>query len=453
MEAVREAVWAGWPLYLELGADLDKRVRICSPYLLGQLASLPVDEMPEVEGAPDPEKAIPETFARRLESEPNELVEASLILGLEAWLPHSPQFESLIRARAEDANSASAPRLIAALCVCSMSTGVTSTAMDRLLDSLEQIDNCSRWFESEEPSVEELYNPLLLDPDAVLANDVPENGCDIGADEDFTLPWLEEGLLQEILDRLSIMETPAPPRLKQLLLKRVSCANQYTLENYAEALRRFIMEGRPLGCSTLADELTDDQRDLVSLLYNNATYWATNIGNVELAFDAMGVPYCRDTLSQWLGLTAEVTCPKRAAKMLDQIVRAESDVWIDESLSVSEESMVDNVEVCEICENVDSLILAHIGSDVFMPLLSRFPCLRTLEIGPYTTDQGLAQLPNLPLTDLTLDARITDTGVRELARFPALPISGSRAATCSSDPALAPSLRPNPSRHHACRAR
>ena len=147
------------------------------------------------------------------------------------------------------------------------------------------------------------------------------------------------------------------------------------------------------------------------MLFHDAAYWATNVSNVELAFESMGLPYCRRTFARWLGQPTEVATAEDAQMMLDQIVRAEMDAWCE----------VDCPDVeAEVRGRLDTLVLTHIGADSFMPLLSQFPSLAVLEIGPFTTDAGLAQLPDLPLTDITLDERITDVGLRELLRFPKL---------------------------------
>ncbi|MCA9176221.1 MAG: hypothetical protein KDB14_17160 [Planctomycetales bacterium] len=408
--ASREAVWMGWPTYLELGADLDKRLRIASPYLLGQLATLDIESLPDpTDGARKPCCEIPMLLASRLENEPNDLVAVSLIFGLESWAHYCPQYENVLQEHVESANASPPARLAAAMCTCCLPSGPTPVAMDLMLESLARIEECSCWFESDEQCIEEKFNPsraMLIDYSPC---EQPEASRHLNADEDFVLPWLEDGLLQEILDRFTIMDAPAPARLNQLLIEHLRHANQYTLETYAEAIRRFVMYGDPLTCSMTAVQLSDDQRAVIAHLFHDASYWATNVGNVELAFDAMGVPYCRGTLGSWLGEPAEVTCPRKAAAMLEQVLRAE---WLhcEPEAEVGEDTR----------EQLDTLILAHVGSDAFMPLLHQFPNLQVLEIGPFTTDAGLQQLPTLPLTDLTLDVRIGDAGVKELLRFPRL---------------------------------
>lgn len=411
--AARAAVWQGWRTYLSLGADLDKRARISSAYLLGQLAMLPIEELPAGVCGAAPATVIPEVLVRRLDTEPNDWVECSLLFAIEAWLPHTPQNAEVIRRHFECSCSQPSSRLTAALCACCLphAKELAERAAEYVVDALEDVEMCAGWFEPTEPSIECRHNPQMLAVEGLL-DEQPDEDDDLGADEDFVLPWMEEGLLHQILDRLAITQAPPPASLPRVLMDQLGRANQYTLENFAEAVRRFIIGERALSCSASRDEFTPQQLEVLRLLFHDASFWATNVGNVELAFGAMGVPYCRKTLARWLGQSAEVTCPHEAVLMLDQIVRAEMQAWLPD----------DGVEACakEIRERMDTLVLAHIGSDVFMPLLEQFPTLEVLEIGPFTTDRGLAELPDLPLMDLTLDERVTDKGMQELLRFPGL---------------------------------
>ena len=411
--ASRAAVWQGWRCYLTLGADLDKRARICAAYLLGQLAMLPLEEIPASACSATPAAVIPDTLVQRLETEPNEWVECSLLFAIEAWLPHAPQHAEVIRRHFECSCSHPSSRLVASLCACCLpnANDLAERAAAYIVDALEEVDGCAAWFEPTEPSVECRHNPQMLVVENLLDEKSHEDD-DLGADEDFVLPWMEEGLLQEILDRLAITQASAPASLPRVLMDQLGKANQYTLENYAEAVRRFIIGERALSCSTTRDEIAPQQLEVVRLLFHDASFWATNIGNVELAFGSMGIPYCRSTLAQWLGQSAEVRCASEASLMLEQIVRAETQAWIPE----------EGADACEVDvrQRLDTLVLTHVGSDVFMPLLEQFPSLEVLEIGPYTTDRGLAMLPDLPLVDLTLDERVTDEGMQELLRFPTL---------------------------------
>ncbi len=394
VRATREAIWSGLDLYLDLLTDLDRRIRIIVPYTLGLLCGRAVEEMPEAVRQREPFRLLAERMARHLDEEPSELVRASLVFGLASLLPHRPEVRELLEGQVVEPLPSLQVRLSAALGLAGAGS-LTPAVFDILVTALDSPDETNALFDSDQPAMESRHHPIskfYARLDGPM--DPTEEPDDHGKDEDFRFPWIDGWVTDRILNRLAGVPEETLPRLVPVLTPYLDRATPYTCENVAGPILRLVFGDRKVTSNTRRDDLTPAQVDVLRHLYDNLSLWATNIGNVGLAFMKFGLPYRR---AEW-------------ARLLDIEERPLSDAEIVAIL----DRLAPQQQYRRERDAIKRLNLRQIGTPAFLPHLSAYPDLVDLDLsGVSITDADLVHIR--PLTKLErlhlAGAKLTDASV------------------------------------------
>ncbi len=415
----REAVWNGLDVYLDLLADLDKRLRVMVPYTLGLLVEHAGEEMPEGVRRRDPYRLMAEPLARQFEEEPNELVRASLVFGLNCLAPHRPEVGPLLERLLVDPAAGRAVKLSAALCLSGGGRKPSPVALDVLVGALQTPKETNRLFDSDEPGMEGKHHPLAkayrqagtpLGEEAGVGHD-PD---DVGKDEDFTFPWLRMtgGPTQNILWRLADPDADCLVRILPAMIPYLDQANPYTAESICRPILRLVFGDRKVTPQTTRADLTPGQAEVLKHLYDNLLLWATAIANVGIAFRKFGLTDRRSDWARLLGLEERpLTDPEIEAILL--------------RIAPEQQYLSDR-------PRIKRLNLREIGTPAFLPHLKQFSELEELDLwGVKLKDEDLdhlAHLPRLRMLHIPGSA-ITDVGAEVLARLSNLAdlnLSGAR---------------------------
>jgi hypothetical protein len=426
----REAIWNGLDVYLDLLADLDKRLRIMVPYTLGLLADHAAEAMPESVRKRDPYRLMSKRMAQQLDEEPSELVRASLIFGLGRLVPHRPEVKRLLERHVKDRKATKRIRLSAALCLSSSKAKLPAIVLNVLLDALKNPEETNHLFDSDQLGMEEKHHPLYkayrkigtpLSETAGLGFDAD----DVGKDEDFRFPWLDGWPTFTILERLSRPDADYLDRAVSALTPYLDQANGYTVESVAGPILRLVFGDRKITPKTRRKDLTPPQAEVLQHLYDNLHLWATDIGNVDSVFEKFGLSHDRKDWQRLLGIKEKPLTDSQIEKILRTLLPAQQYAW--------EGPTIRRINLCEIgtaaflphlkqYADVEDLDLGCIPlSDDDLQHLVGFRKLRKLHIpSSLVTDAGAAMLTALKeLRDLNLSkTRITDTALSSLKKLP-----------------------------------
>jgi hypothetical protein len=432
----REAIWNGIDLYLDLLADLDRRLRIQAPYTLGLLASHAGAEMPEEVRRRDPYRLMWERMARQFEEEPNELVRASLVFGI-GWLaPHRPDAVAFLRQVIADATASRPVKVSAALCHTGVASDLPAATLDVLAEALGRRSETDHLFDSDQPGIEDKHHPLAKGYRQAGYPLGEESGTgydpdDVDKDEDFRFPWLDGWPAVMILQRLCRPGAPYQERILPTVLPYLDAANGYTADSVVRPILRLVLGDRKLTPQTVRGDLTAAQQEVLRRLYDNPLLWATEIGNIATVFRQFGLSERRQDWQRLLGIEGKPLTDAEIQALLERLAPAQQ---------FSRER-----------GRVKRLNLRQIGTAAFLPHLEQFSDLEHLDLsGIPLTDQDLVPLRDLPklqrlhipgaditdagaeflagllnLRELSLNAtRITDAGLRALQRLPNLRLLG-----------------------------
>jgi hypothetical protein len=421
MESVRrarQAVWSGLGTYLELLSDLDKRLRINVPYTLALLVQRAGRDMPERVGDVEPLEAIERALRRQLDEEPNELVRASGVFALGALAPLRPEIVAALRGLVTPDESRPV-RVAAAMSLAEVDRALPDAAVQVLVEILESTrEAAKKIFAGDQPGMERKHHPIdrfYRESGHPLGEDsgTGYDPADVGADEDFRFPWIHGWLQWMVVNRVCHLDPSHTERVLPALVSLVGAMGPYAVESVGAPVLRYVFQGKykRKGAGAKARALSPAQRQVLQAMYDNPLLWATDIGNVDAVFRRAGLPEKRRQWAEIPGIVDEPLTEPRAEAILEKIVR--------ETLNLKDGAALDASQLLRVSE----LNLCEIGSDLFIPLLARFPKLTSLDAGSsQITDHGVSLLATIAsLEELSLVlAPITDAGVASLAKMTSL---------------------------------
>jgi hypothetical protein len=135
----RETIWGGFESYLELLSDLDQRVRVAVPYLLGAMTGGDVSGGESI-------TTIASRMQTQFQEEPNDLVCASLVFGLSCLSNHDARIKQWLEEQVSDPHSSAPVRMAAALNLAETATSVSDAVMAVLVQGLESPDETNQVF-------------------------------------------------------------------------------------------------------------------------------------------------------------------------------------------------------------------------------------------------------------------------------------------------------------------
>lgn len=401
----RAAVWRGLDVALDLLTDLDPRIRVIVPYLLGTLAGMASSENPEDLPQVDPIATIADRMQRHFEEEPSVLVRASLVFGLGCLMPLRREIAPLLEGRLSDGFEGEPVKLAAALCLADASVRPSLATLQVLRNALSDPDRTNRLFAPDRPGMEDRHHPIgraVLEVQGLLDGG-PYPDADVGRDEDLKFPWTGRWSsgwsTSRILALLERAEIEDPDLFVPDLLPYLDRANPHTADSTVIPILRLVFKGRKLTPETCRDDLTAAQARVLSRLYQNLSLWATDIHHGTI--DAVGLAD-RAEWARLLGIEERAPSDAEIAAILDRIA--------------PRQQFGSRPEIKCLC-------LRRIGTAAFLPHLARFPELEELDLsGIGLSDADLVHLTRLPkLKDLHLNANpITDEATRTMATIGSL---------------------------------
>jgi len=380
--------------------DLDPQVRICAPRLLASLARNAGLLEPACPPAGEElRRQVASRLRERFVHEPLELVRASLTLALGQVADEDPGHLAFLHALAGDSADRGV-QLVAALCVAEQEAAWSEPLCHLLAEALTHSDATAARFQA----------------------------------EGLRFPWFEDGpaplrlrLIRRLCRMARVWERLALPALWEEL--RAECRGEvYPLQSVSADILALLFPARSLPEGAAFTDLSPDQQEALELLYDTPALWNRNAIDLfdpygpfldeHARYLLKGMPPNRSAMRTFLGRTAAT---EDAQAILDQVARGALFLRRDEPLDA------------EACDRLERLRLSEVATDAMLPLLSRFPNLRRLDLSrSEVTDAGLAELPSLPnLVHLSLDRTgVTMAGVERLRRLrPSLQVSTDGTAT------------------------
>lgn len=413
----QHAILEGLDSYLELLSDLDQRIRVVVPYLLGALAS---GNIPAVV----PLTTIAVRMQRQFEEEPNELVCASLVFGLACLIGHDSRISAWLEQQMSDPRSSAPVRMAAALSLAD-AQAVTAPVLEVLVHGLRNPDETNQIFKSDQPAMEDFHHPIgraMLQYEGRL-----KEVNDDGRDEDMKFPWTERWrsgwVTFRILEALPRLSIEIVDRLLPTLLPYFDRANEYTSDSLVLPILKLVFGGKKLSPMTGADEISMAERTVLLRLFNNVSLWATNTH--QGMFDVTGLGNRR---ADWARLL------ETAAGFSEDQIRA----ILQQKIEEQRNSGPEDVQEIRLCRIGTAEFLPHLRawpnlkivdfadtllSDNDLQELARFGKLRVLRLNnTLVTDAGIEHLVGLlDLEELYLPGtKVTDACLRSLGSLPKL---------------------------------
>lgn len=392
-----QAIWRGVETYLELLADLDQRVRVVVPYLLGAMVG---GDVPEGESI----AKIASQLQTQFHEEPNELVSTSLVFGLSCLSRHDSRITHWLEERVSDLNSNDPVRMAAALNLAERATSVSAAVMEVLMHGLDNPDETDQLFKSDHPKMESRHHPIGRAMQAFLGE--LSEVDDEGRDEDMKFPWCDRWqsgwVTFRILEVLSKLKVETADRNVQALLPYLDRANEYTGDSLIPPILRFVFGSRKLSPDTSREELSPAERAVLLHLFNNLKLWATNMH--QQMFDDTGLGNRR---TDWA-----------------RVLRADAAFSEEQILEILRQKMKD--EKYSEPEDVQEIRLCRIGAIEFVPHLRGYTNLKILDFADTSfADDDLEQLAdfgqlrllrlnNTPVTDAGIEYLVALSNLEEL---------------------------------------
>ena len=379
----REEVWRGLEAVIRLLAHDDRKLRVSVPFFLSRLAKSAKNEVPQDVARTHPIARMSQAMAGRLEWEAEPLVRASLVFGLKDLCDEFPENHDQIVACLDD--SEFCVRLAAAICLCEIRPErVGAEAVDILKYALLEVEATDRAFDSDEPGIENGHHPLVKAyADAGMPlGEVADSDDDYAADEDYKFPWRQHRTQFDIVEAVCRLPQEHLSSLFPLLKSRIDAANQYTADSILPPILRCLFQG-DTRAGDETGELSGEQRDALLAVYNNLSLWLSQT-HVASAWMVTGLSDDRNEWRRVLRIADDEFTVGRAAEILDAAAR--ECMW---PRPAANEPMTDRVR-----RKVTEIVLRNVGTDVFVPLLQRFPLLERLDLcGCRISANALKTLP------------------------------------------------------------
>ncbi len=395
-----EAVWKGLDLYLDLLTDLDERIRVVVPYLLGALASCDQRGIPDEISSTDVLTTIADQMKAQFDEEPNELVRASLVFALACFVKHDHQILDWIKNQLTDPHAGSPVKIAAVLCLIERCPTVSNSVMDVLLPALQQPAQTNVVFKSDHPEMESKYHPIgraMLEYQGRLENDVADQS-EIGIYEDMKFPWPDQWVSGWVTFRMLALLAKSKcddvERLIPALTPYLDQANESTGDSLVIPILRIVFGEQKRTPDVRREELSSAQYKVLLHLFNNLQLWATD-HHLEM-FAATGLGERREDWAKLLGIESNLT---------DTAIKE----FLNQLITEQKRTETDTVEEIRLC---------RIGSPAFLPHLKQYTSLKILDLA--NTSFGDEQMAELAVfSDLKLlrlnNTSISDAGVQHLA--------------------------------------
>lgn len=415
---ILQSIWQGIDCYRDLIVDLNPRVRVIAPYLLGALA----------QGA-EPTAGMFANLAARMrsqfEEEPVDLVCASLVFGLAHFIGHDSNLASWLEQQVTSSLISPTVKMAAALCLAERQTQVRAAVTELLIDGLQYPDVTNQLFRSDQPAMENRHHPIgraMLEYEGKL-----DEQDDDGSDEDLNLPWpgrWGSGLITfRILELLSRLQFDDVQPLLPVLLPWVDRANEYTADSIIIPIVKLVLGEPRLTPDSKLSNVSPAGRAILLRLFNHLPLWTTKIGQNWCY--VIGLEDLRRGWARFLEQDPELTDAQ-----IEQVLRQKLDECDNPSLDNLREITLTSVGSTKFlirlqpCVNLRSLHLAYSPlTDDDVRLIAQFHQLEELNLsGTEVTDGGAAQLrPLKNLKSLFLyGTQVTDNCLQTLEQFPNL---------------------------------
>jgi hypothetical protein len=384
----QQAIREGFDTYLELLSNLDQRIRVVAPYLLGALAGGDVPEGVSI-------ATIFVRMQKQFEEEPNELVCASLVFGLACLIRHDSRIRQWLEQQVSGPRSSTPVRMAAALSLADAQASVSTPVLEVLVHGLQNPDETNQVFMSDQPAMENRHHPIgraMLQYEGQL-----KEVDDDGRDEDMKFPWSERWqsgwVTFRILAALSRLKVENVDRLLPTLVPYLDQANECTGDSLVLPILKLVLGERKLSPETRAEEISNAERTVLLHLFNNVSMWATNMH--RRMFDVTGLGNRR---ADWARLLR--TDVGFAEDQIQEILQ--------QKIKEQRYSGPDDVREIRLC---------RIGSAEFLPHLRAYANLKILDFADTSLSDGdlkqLAKFGQLRMLRLN-NTLVTDAGIEHL---------------------------------------
>jgi hypothetical protein len=385
-------LWSGLDTLLALLDDERLSVRTSAPFPVAMLLHECREQLPPSLLTTDPEARIVAAFDKRLSVEANPIAKASVVIATGYVAKTQPQLIPRLRAL-HLAESNTSVRLASALALAVGDPDIPDEAVELLAGEVRERPGAwmiREHFSAGDVGLEARHNPLVK-AYARLGSPIgpaAAAGDDAGAFEEVSFPWTNSDWPYLSAVRALCLIKPLKRRsAMEAITHAVSVCRGYQSGDVVELILPVLFPGRQLSSEATRADLTEWQYTVLRAIYDNPLLWPC--GNTNSAFGSVTLPVDRKSWRRLL----EIKDRPDPAEYYERLVRSHENLPV--AAAVTEEHYRRVLVMC----------LHDMVDNRFIPLLTRFPMLESLEIqgdldgapdGFAIDGEGVSRLPVLP---------------------------------------------------------